>query len=66
MCCLLSSCPIFPMDLFSISNSVRFSTNYVCEFLIILVTMFAFGLDLGDHYVYALLIVLMAPYLYVA
>jgi hypothetical protein len=54
------------MDLFSISNSVRFSTNYVCEFLIILVTMFAFGLDLGDHYVYALLIVLMAPYLYVA
>jgi hypothetical protein len=63
MCCLLSSCPIFPMDLFSISNSVRFSTNYVCEFLIILVTMFAFGLDLGDHYVYALLIISSKVYI---
>lgn len=51
------------MDLFSISNSVRFSTNYVCEFLIILVTMFAFGLDLGDHYVYALLIISSKVYI---
>lgn len=51
------------MDLFSISNSVRFSTNYVCEFPIILVTMFAFGLDLGDHYVYALLIISSKVYI---